>query len=231
MRLVVESRERILKRLAGHCADVLRREPAAVLGLDSAPCLMGVYDELALLCAAGELSLAGCSAFLTGEYLAPDGSLADNCRETVEARLIGCTDLRREAFYSPKTAPGGDYSGYDAEIKAAGGVSLLLLGIAGRGRIGFNEPLTAFDSVTHVSALKSETRAELNCAANEAVTMGIRTIMQARQIVLLALGEGCAEAVKALVLGRPGIACPASLLQLHDEVTLYADEAAAGLLD
>ena len=125
----------------------------------------------------------------------------------------------------------------DAEIDAAGGIDLQLLGIGNNGHIGFNEPLTPFTSVTHIVKLTDSTReankrffSSLDEVPTHAVTMGIHTVMKARSIMLLAFGEGKAEIIKKTVQGRPDIAVPASLLQLHEDVTLYLDEAAASKL-
>ena len=126
---------------------------------------------------------------------------------------------------------------YDDIIHAVGGVDLQLLGIGNNGHIGFNEPLTPFTSVTHIVKLTDSTREankrffrSIDEVPTHAVTMGIHTVMKARSIILLAFGEAKADIIKKTVEGRPDIAVPASLLQLHEDVTLYLDRAAAAKL-
>ena len=103
--------------------------------------------------------------------------------------------------------------------------------------VGFNEPLTPFTSVTHIVKLTDSTReankrffSSIDEVPTHAVTMGIHTVMKARSIILLAFGEAKADIIKKTVEGRPDIAVPASLLQLHEDVTLYLDHAAAAKL-
>ena len=126
---------------------------------------------------------------------------------------------------------------YDKLIDEAGGIDLQLLGIGNNGHIGFNEPLTPFTSVTHIVKLTDSTREankrffrSIDEVPTHAVTMGIHTVMKARSIILLAFGEAKADIIKKTVEGRPDIAVPASLLQLHEDVTLYLDHAAAAKL-
>jgi glucosamine-6-phosphate deaminase len=125
---------------------------------------------------------------------------------------------------------------YEAEIQAAGGLDLALLGIGVNGHIAFNEPPAAFDSRTHVEALRADTRAAnqpffgSTAVPSLAVTMGIGTILAGRRCVLLATGAGKAAALGRAVDDPPSAAVPASALQLHPNATILADESAASLL-
>ena len=126
---------------------------------------------------------------------------------------------------------------YDREIEAAGGIDLQLLGIGVDGHIGFNEPGTPWDSVTHVVELTENTRevnsrffASLDEVPTHAVTMGIKTVMNARSIILMAIGKSKAEIVRAFIQGPVTTEVPASILQLHPAVEVYLDPEAAALL-
>ncbi|MBR3258051.1 MAG: glucosamine-6-phosphate deaminase, partial [Eggerthellaceae bacterium] len=126
---------------------------------------------------------------------------------------------------------------YDAAIVAAGGIDMQLLGIGCNGHIGFNEPGTPLDSLTHVVELTQNTRevnarffASLDEVPTHAATMGIKTVMNARQLVLIATGASKADALYATVKGPVTPEVPASALQIHPCAFIFADEAAAAKL-
>ncbi len=125
------------------------------------------------------------------------------------------------------------------EMLAQNPLDIQLLGIGSNGHIGFNEPGTAFDSVTHVVDLKQSTiednarlffDGKIDDVPRQAVSMGIANIMQAKKVLLLAFGEGKAEAVKGMVEGPKTVDLPASALQDHPDCVLIIDEDAAKLL-
>ena len=127
---------------------------------------------------------------------------------------------------------------YDEVIRRVGGVDLQLLGIGHDGHIGFNEPHDAFDLGTHCVDLAQET-IEANkrffdgnedLVPKQAYTMGIKTIMQARKVLVVANGLAKAKAVKAVVSGPVTPECPGSILQMHPDCILVADEEALSLL-
>lgn len=112
-----------------------------------------------------------------------------------------------------------------------------LLGIGGNGHIGFNEPGTPFNSTTHIVELQERTRidnarffASLDEVPTHAITMGIKNIMNAKKILVVANGKGKADAVYSMVKGEISEACPASVLQNHNDVTVIVDEDAASKL-
>jgi glucosamine-6-phosphate deaminase len=126
---------------------------------------------------------------------------------------------------------------YDAAIAASGGVDVQLLGIGSDGHIGFNEPGSSLVSRTRVKTLTRRTRednARFFHSADEVphhvVTQGLGTILEARHLVLVALGEGKADALAASVEGPLAASCPASVIQMHPHVTVVVDEGAASAL-
>lgn len=126
---------------------------------------------------------------------------------------------------------------YDAILKDVV-VDVQVLGIGANGHIGFNEPGTSFDSLTHIVELKEKTRLDnkrffnsLDEVPTHAITMGIATIMNAKKVLLVANGLNKAKAVKAMIEGEITVDCPASALQKHDDCIVIIDEEAASLLD
>ena len=233
MKLIIGTQEEVIKKAAQRYVKLLNEKPEAVLGLATGSTPLGLYAELAKLCAEGKLSFAKCTTFNLDEYIGLDGTHDQSYRYFMNKNLFEKVDIRMEATHVPSGAVKSDEEAeqYDAEIKAAGGIDLQLLGI------GNNEPLTPFTSMTHIVKLTDSTReankrffASIDDVPTHAVTMGIHTVMQAKSIILMAFGEGKAEIIKKTVEGRPEIAVPASLLQLHEDVELYLDEAAASKL-
>ena len=126
---------------------------------------------------------------------------------------------------------------YENRIKAAGGIDIQLLGIGSNGHIAFNEPASAFQRWSHVVKLKESTIKDnsrffdsIEDVPTEAVTMGIGSIMQAKRILIIAIGEKKAKAIKQVIDGNVTPECPASILQFHKDVTLMLDRGAASLL-
>lgn len=239
MKLIVGSKEEVTRKAAQRYVELLHRKPEAVLGLATGSTPLGLYAELARLCAAGEVSFAGAKSFNLDEYVGLDGTNDQSYRYFMDKNLFEHIDIKPENTHVPSGFVKSDEEAeqYDAEIAAAGGIDLQLLGIGHNGHIGFNEPLTPFTSLTHIVKLTERTReanrrffSSMDEVPTHAVTMGIHTVMLAKSIILMAFGEDKAEIIKQTVQGRPEIAVPASLLQLHEDVEVYLDEAAASLL-
>ena len=236
MKLIIGKTEEIAVLAAQRYVRLLSEKPQAVLGLATGSTPLSLYAELRRLCAAGELSFARCETFNLDEYCGLDGTHDQSYRYFMNKNLFSGTDVRMDFTHVPSGAvrTDGEAEVYDEDIEAAGGIDMQLLGIGLNGHIGFNEPLTPFTSKTHIVKLTDSTReankrffASIDDVPTHAVTMGISTVMKARSILLMATGQGKAEIIKRTVEGKPDIAVPASLLQLHEDVTVYLDEAAA----
>lgn len=119
--------------------------------------------------------------------------------------------------------PDKECAEYETKISAAGGLDLAVLGIGPNGHIAYNEPGTGFDSLTHLAKLENQ-------KFEHGLTMGIKTIMNAKKIILLAKGANKAGIIKRAVEGQVDVSCPASVLQQHPDVTWLLDPAAASLL-
>jgi glucosamine-6-phosphate deaminase len=232
--------EAVGRLAAEKVAAVVRRRPGAVLGLATGSSPSGIYAELARLVAAGALDLAGVACFALDEYVGlppehPESYAAVLRRSVVEPLGLdpssahvpdGCAaDLEKAARQ------------YEEAIAAAGGVDVQILGIGANGHIGFNEPTSSFGSRTRIKTLAPRTRADnarFFAAPGEVpthcLTQGLGTILEARELVLVAQGEAKAEAVAAAVEGPLTSMCPASALQLHPRASVIVDEAAGSRL-
>ena len=218
----------------------LARQPDAVLGLATGGTMEAVYARLIAAHHAGRVSFAAARSFNLDEYvgLAPDHpcSYWTYMREHLFARVdfaAGCTALPRGDAADPEA----EAARYEAEIAAAGDISLQLLGLGSNGHIGFNEPTSSLSSLTRIKTLTHSTRAanarffdRFDDVPRLAITMGIGTILRADEVLLLAYGISKAEPAAAMVEGPLAAACPASALQLHRKVTVVLDEAAASRL-
>lgn len=239
MQLIVTDPQQAAVRAAGLYVDLLRRKPDAVLGLATGSTPLGLYARLAALYRAGELSFRRATSFNLDEYVGLPATHDQSYRYFMEHNLFSHVDLPAERTHVPSGLDVSDaaLAGYDAAIEAAGGIDLQLLGLGGNGHIGFNEPGTPFGLGTHVVELTARTRqdnarffASLDEVPTHAATMGVKTVMHARAILLLAFGSAKAEAVRAALIGPVTEEVPASVLQLHPDVTVICDEEAAKLL-
>jgi len=155
----------------------------------------------------------------------------------MQEHLWGKVKLNAEHIHIPSSTPEDPWeecSRYKLLIEEAGGIDLAVLGIGANGHIAFNEPGTPFESLAHVAVLSPETRKNaaprfggIDRTPERAITMGIRTIMHARRILLLARGEEKAEILAKAIFRPVTPEIPASVLQLHPSLTVVVDEGAA----
>ena len=211
---------------------------APVLGLATGGSVAGLYGELVRRHRLGDLSFAGVRAFLLDEYvgLPPDHPQA--YRNVIRRLLADHVDFAPGAIAAPDTAAGDLAAACDRyDRMLAAGVDLQILGIGRNGHIAFNEPGSSLCSLTRPVTIAEQTRrdnarffehpADVPCRA---ITQGIGTIRRAAQLLLVARGEAKAAALHAALAGPVTTALPASALQLHPQVTVVADLAAASRL-
>ena len=229
MKTIILSREDCCREAAEQIRALLAEKPGAVLALAAGRTIEPLFGELARLCAAGELSLKRARLFAVTEF--EDCPAELSCRRQLERRLVEKTDLSPENcfFLSAETA-----EGYEEAISAAGGLDLAVLGIGDNGHVGYNEPATPFASRTHRQKLTDATRRQLaeRFGGEEKVpayawTMGIKTLVEAREIFVLAFGEEKARPVHQMLYARDDSYVPAAFLQLPLQVTVWLDQAAA----
>lgn len=239
MKIIVDTPEEIAKKAAQRYVEILKAQPDAVLGFATGSTPLGLYGELVRLYEAGKISFKDVTSFNLDEYVGLDPTHPQSYRYFMEDNLFNHIDIDLAKTHVPSGLDTSDeaLAGYDEAIAAAGGVELQLLGIGINGHIGFNEPGTPLESLTHVVTLTESTReankrffASLDEVPTQAATMGVKTVMNARGIMMIALGENKADAIRATVCGPVTAEVPASVLQLHPNVELYLDEAAASKL-
>ena len=237
MKVIIDTAENIAALAAQQYVDLLKRKPNAILGGATGSTPLGLYAELIRLNKAGEISFKDASSFNLDEYVGLDGTHDQSYRYFMDHNLFDHIDIDKARTRVPSGIDTSDPAAYDKEIAAAGGVDLQLLGIGNNGHIGFNEPGTPFGSLTHIVELTESTReankrffASLDEVPTHAVTMGVKTVMQARSIILMAIGPAKAPIMKEMLQGPVTEKVPASVLQLHPDVTVYMDFEAAKLL-
>ena len=237
MKIVIGSEKEIAEKAAQHYVELLKNKPNAILGGATGSTPIGLYKELARLNKEGVITFKDVKTFNLDEYVGLDGSHDQSYRYFMNKNLFEHIDIDINNTHVPDGINTEKAASYDDEIKAAGGIDLQILGIGVDGHIGFDEPGTPLDSITHVVELEQNTR-EVNSrffnsideVPTHAVTMGIKTIMNAREIILMAIGSSKADIVKAFIEGPVTTQVPASILQLHPNCTIYLDEAAAAKL-
>ena len=239
----MDDHDELGRLVAGRIAALIRDRAAAgrpaVLGLATGSTPIGAYRELIRLHREEGLSFRQVLTFNLDEYYPmPPGSLHSYHRFMWE-NLFSHLDIPREnVAIPPGDLPRREAEAqclrYEAAIRAAGGIDLQLLGIGRTGHIGFNEPGSGLDSRTRVITLDLVTRKDAAAdffgeehVPGEAVTMGVATILEARQILLLATGEHKAPIVRRAVEGEVDHEVAATFLQRHPDVTFYLDRAAA----
>ena len=237
MKIIIDTKENVAKRAAQRYVELLANKPDAVLGGATGSTPVDLYKELVRLNKAGEISFKDAKSFNLDEYVGLEGTHDQSYRYFMNDNLFNHIDIKMENTHVPSGIDIECPEKYDEEIKAAGGVDMQLLGIGIDGHIGFNEPGTPWDSLTHIVELEQNTRevnsrffSSIDEVPTHAVTMGIKTIMNARSIILMATGSSKAEIVKAFIEGPITTEVPASILQLHPFTEVYLDYDAAALL-
>lgn len=221
-------------------AQQIQRHPQSVLGLATGSSPIGLYADLAARHRAGGLSVEGLTTFNLDEYVGLTSEHPQSYRYFMQQHLFGPLGLKPDQVHLPSghcEDLAAQCADYDAAIERHGGIDLQLLGLGRNGHVGFNEPGTPFGARTHIVRLAEDTIQAnarfFDSAADvptQAISMGIRSIMNARRILLVAMGPEKAQALRAAIHGPVTEQLPASVLQLHPDVTLMLDEQAASLL-
>ena len=233
---IIKARDYVeMSRKAAHyiAAQVLLK-PNSILGLATGSTPLGTYQELIRLHHNGEVSFNQVSSFNLDEYYSLGPEHPQSYRHFMDENFFNQIDIQAENTHIPdglSANPDLFSADYDRQIANAGGIDLQLLGIGSNGHIAFNEPGKIFIAQTRLVDLKEHT-IEDNArffdskdeVPRQAITMGLKSILGARRILILASGEIKADAVKGMLEGPIDPGLPASILQLHPNVTLIADE-------
>lgn len=231
--------------VAGYAAKLmikqLSQKPDSVLGLATGSTPLGLYQRLVELYRRDKVSFQEVTTFNLDEYVGLLGSSTNSYQWFMRQKLFKHIDVDLQNTHIPSCEPGQDpfciAKQYEAQIIRAGGIDLQILGIGANGHIGFNEPSSSLASRTRVKTLTQSTIDQNSKWFGDqepqpylAITMGIGTIMDADRVLLMAIGKNKAKAVAKMVEGPVSAACPASVLQHHQQVNIVVDAAAASEL-
>lgn len=237
---VFESKKELGKGAAKYFIDLVNQKSDAVLGLATGSSPENTYLELINAYKENKVSFANVKTYNLDEYVGLDTNHPQSYYTFMQENLFKHIDIKQENINLPSGI--GDtqlncqlYNDKLAQTE----IDMQLLGIGSNGHIAFNEPGTAFDSITHCIELQKNTVADnarffdndLTKVPTHALTMGLSNIMQAKQIVLIAYGKNKAQAIYEMVKGPITEALPASILQNHPNVVVLLDEEAAALLN
>lgn len=215
-------------------AEQVKARPDGVLGLATGSTPVGMYRELIAKCEAGELDFSRMRTVNLDEYCGLDGENDQSYRYFMNHNLFDHINIDKANTNVPngKAAdPAAEGARYDALIESLGGIDIQLLGIGLDGHIGFNEPDEAFIAPTHAveldpSTIEANARffQSIDDVPRRAITMGMKSIMNARRILLVANGSKKKAILEASLYGPITPKVPASLLQLHPDLTVVYTE-------
>lgn len=231
---VFDDKQELARTAAAIFAVTLREKPDAVLGLATGSTPEDTYAALVRMYKEGTVDFSRAVSFNLDEYVGLPEDHSQSYHTFMKEHLFSLVNIRPENTHIPGAAYGSG-AAYDEAIAAAGGIDLQLLGIGENGHIGFNEPASYLALGTHIGALTESTR-EANARFFEktedvpkyAMTMGMGSIMKAKKILLLALGEKKRDAIARMRDGLVTTEYPATLLKLHPDVVVLCDRAAYG---
>ena len=230
--------------LAKKSADLVESQiqtyPDSVIGLATGSTPLGLYEQLISRHEESGLSFSKIRTFNLDEYVGIPSDHPQSYRTFMDENLFDRINIDKSNTQVPDGMAENPLEvgpEYEKMIETAGGIDLQILGVGTDGHIGFNEPTSSLGSVTRVKTLTQQTMADNSrffkpdeFQPKLAITMGMKTILDARRILLLAHGENKAEAVRDMIEGPLSAFCPASALQLHQRTTILIDEAAASKL-
>ena len=238
MRVLVTPDYRTLsEEAAALVARAIRAKPDITLGLPTGNTPLGMYEELIRRHRDESLDFSRVRTFNLDEYLGLAPDHPQSYHAYMRDRFFDHVNIAAENTHIPDGSPGRDADAecrrYEDAIRGSGGIDLLIVGIGANGHIAFNEPGSSFESHTRVVTLATQTienaKRHFPNDANiptSAITIGIRTILNARRILLLASDPSKAEAVERTLRDPISESVPASALRLHSDVIAILDESA-----
>lgn len=224
----------IVSAIREHSGDVFR------LGLTTGTTPVTLYKELVRLYKEGKVSFADVEVFSIDEYYPAVSAGCQSRNHRLHDEFLSLVDVKKENVHIPDGKGKEDnITEYCSDFdKAAAGLDLLVMGVGEQGQVGFNEAGSLDKSRTRVVQLSYKSRkaqaknfnGDISSTPKAAITMGISTMLSAKRIILMAWGEDKAGAVHDIVEGPINIACPASWLQKHDNISMYVENNSASLL-
>ena len=238
--MIKDSYDEMSRAAANIVADRLRRKPNLVLGLATGGTPLGLYKELIRMHKEEGLSFSKVTTFNLDEYIGVPGTHDQSYYYFMWENLFKHIDVNRRFIHVPDGMAGdieAHCEWYEEEIRKWGGIDLQILGIGANGHIAFNEPGSSLGSRTRIKTLTEQTVKDnarffknMSEVPKTAITMGIGTIMEAKEIILLADKTNKADAIKAAAEGPMTAMVPASIIQLHRKAYVIVDKEAASKL-
>ena len=241
MKLIIcENYEEASAEAAKVMLEIIKNKPNANLGLATGSTPVKMYELMVEDHEKNGTSYKDIKSYNLDEYYGLEHTHPQSYYYFMQKHLFSKVDIKPENVHVPKGS--GDIQASCDEynkLLAENVIDIQLLGIGSNGHIGFNEPGTSFDAVTHVVDLKQSTiednarlffDGKIEDVPKQAISMGISNIMKAKSVLLLACGKGKADAVKKMIEGPVKEELPASILQQHQDVTVILDKEAASLL-
>lgn len=239
--IVVNNYEELSKVAAKEFSKIIKEKENAVLGLATGGSPVGMYKELIRMYEQKELNFSKITTVNLDEYIGLNPEHNQSYRYFMNNNLFNHINIDKSNTFVPNGLAEdleAQCKEYDQKISELGGIDIQLLGVGNNGHIAFNEPNSELSSGTHIISLTDNT-IEANArffdniddVPRKAITMGVGGIMKAKKIILIASGESKAEAIKGIFSGKITTANPATMLQMHRDVTVIVDEAAAKLIN
>ena len=227
--IIVKNKKESVKKAVLIISNVIKKKPKSVLGLATGSTMIPLYKELIKKYKKNEIDFSKINTFNLDEYV----NLKENNKRSfhyfMNKYLFNHINIDKNKIHFPNS----DFKRYEKEIKRLGGIDLQILGIGKNGHIGFNEPGSSFQSKTRRIKLSDDTKKSnyksfklFRNAPKYAFTMGIKTIMDSKKIILLAFGKGKADAVAKTLNGKITTEVPASVLRKHRDIMFIIDKKA-----
>lgn len=241
MEIIIKNNyQEVSEAAAEYLLNVVKSKPTAVLGLPTGSSPIGMYKILVSEYKNNNVSFENVKTFNLDEYMGLDRNNDQSYYYFMNENLYSHVNLKPENINIPDGMAkdiNQEAIRYENKLKTEGPMDIMFLGIGNNGHIGFNEPDEYFEPFTHEVKLTQDT-IEANArffekiedVPTKAITMGVKTISSARKIVLIAVGSAKATAIAKAVNGKITPQVPASILQMHDDVTVIIDKEAASKL-
>lgn len=238
--IIAKDYKELSQKASSILASQLILKPESVLGLATGSTPIGTYEELIKLNREGIVSFSSATTFNLDEYYGLDGNNPNSYNYFMRDKLFNHIDIDNNRVHIPNGLTKDiqkECQTYEKKIVEKGGIDIQLLGIGRNGHIGFNEPDAKFEAKTHLVNLDKDTVGDnsrffrdIREVPKKAISIGIKTIMNSKKILLLASGEDKASTVYNALHGEITPKVPASVLQLHQDVIVIVDKQAAKYL-
>ena len=236
MRIIQSTSTKIAEETVANILFDKMNDSSVVVGLATGRTMVPVYSALVKLAKERGANFTNCFFFMLDEYLGLPIGHSSSFQSYIKEHLINPLGLRESQFAFPPSHQSDGPRRYEELLKERGGIDVQLLGIGRNGHVGFNEPGSLRNSRTRIVDLTSETIEAnkdqfQNIIPEKAISMGIETILEAKELLMLATGNSKAEQIKFLLNHHDDPNCPATFLKQHTHFTLVLDPSAASRIN